>query len=85
MRGSFALPYQHHTLCSKRAKKALKEATKTEKVNKVYMSPADLPKYNNTRSAIMEKDTDNNYFSPNFWEENQDNVKEEAPLIEGDF
>lgn len=85
MRGSFALPYQHHTLCSKRAKKALKEAIKTEKVNKVYMSPACLQKYNNTRSAIMEKDTDNDYFSPNFWEENQNNIKEEAPLIEGDF
>ena len=49
------------------------------------MSPASLQKYNNTRSAIMEKDTDNDYFSPNFWEENQDNIKEEAPLIEGDF
>lgn len=80
MRGSFALPYQHHTLCSKGAKKALKEAIKTATVDRVSMTHAHMQKYNNIRSAIVEMDTNGDYFSPDFWEENQ-----EETGIESDF
>lgn len=80
MRSSFALPYQHHTLCSKRAKKALKGAIKTEKVDRVSMTHAHMQKYNNIRSAMVEMDTNGDYFSPDFWEENQ-----EETGIESDF
>lgn len=67
MRSSFALPFHHHTLCNQRTKEALKGAIKTEKVNKVNMSPACLQKYNNIRSAIVEEDMDKEYFSSDFW------------------